>query len=160
MISSPHTFPVGTTTVYAQATDTSVDRSNICSFIVTVPSCAAQEGCTPGYWKNHPNAWRCYSTTQTVGSVFIGVDASLAGETLLQALQGGGGPGLVGAETILLRAAVAALLNACRLGTNYPLTQAQIITMVNAKLATGDRSQILNLATVLDNYNNLGCPLS
>ena len=88
VISSPHTFPVGMTTVYAQATDTSVDRSNICSFTVTVPSCAAQQGCTPGYWKNHPNAWRCYSTTQTVGSVFIGVDASLANETLLQALQG------------------------------------------------------------------------
>jgi hypothetical protein len=158
VITSPHTFPVGTTTVYAQATAPGDLTSNICSFTVTVPSCPTLQGCTPGYWKNHTSAWQCYTTDQTVGSVFTGVDASLSGETLLQALQGGGGTGLVGAETILLRAATAALLNACRL--NYPLGQTQIISMVNAALATGDRTQILALATTLDNYNNLGCPLN
>jgi hypothetical protein len=159
VITSPHTFPVGTTTVYAQATAPGDLTSNICSFTVTVPNCVGAQGCTPGYWKNHTSAWcSTYKTSDTVSSVFAHVDPSLANETLLQALQGGGGSGLVGAETILLRAATAALLNACRL--NYPLQTTDITSMVSAALATGNRDTILNLATVLDNYNNLGCPLN
>jgi hypothetical protein len=164
VIGSPHTFPLGTTTVYAQATAPGDLTSNICSFTVTVPSCPSvlpQQGCTPGYWKTHTSAWQCYSTTTTVGSVFHPVVASLSGNTLLQALQGSGGSDLAGAETILLRAATAALLNACpSRGLTYPLTDAQIISMVNAALATGNRDTILTLATTLDTYNNLGCPLN
>jgi len=123
------------------------------------------KGCTPGYYKQsqHFDSWpSIYTPTTTVGSVFTGVDASLSGETLLDALQGGGGTGLVGAETVLLRAAVAALLNASVSGMNYPLTAGQIIDQVNAALATGNRDAILTLAATLDSYNNGtgGCPLS
>jgi hypothetical protein len=124
----------------------------------------ATEGCTPGYWKQtqHFDSWVTYTPTRTVGSIFTGVDSSLSGETLLAALQGGGGPGLVGAETILLRAAVAALLNTSNPSVHYPLTSAQVISEVNAALATSDPSTIPALATTLDNYNNGpgGCPLS
>jgi hypothetical protein len=120
------------------------------------------QGCTPGFWKQnfHFNLWVGFTPTDTVGGVFTGVDPALAGETLLDALQGGGGKGVVGAETILLRAAVAALLNSDSI--SYPFMEADIISAVNAAIATGDRGAILTLATTLDNANNGqgGCPLS
>lgn len=122
------------------------------------------EGCTPGYWKNHTRSWSGtgYSPSQTVVSVFSGASAfpSLAGQTLLQALQGGGGPGTLGAAKILLRAATAALLNAASSGVDYPRTSAQIISDVNAALASNNRDTMLALASALDRDNNLGCPLS
>ncbi|HSN89020.1 MAG TPA: hypothetical protein VL025_19810, partial [Thermoanaerobaculia bacterium] len=66
-----------------------------------VPPPPGDEGCTPGYWKNHTDSWAGtgYSPGQTTGSVFSGASAfpSLASQTLLQSLQGGGGPGTLGA---------------------------------------------------------------
>lgn len=122
------------------------------------------EGCTPGYWKNHTGSWAAsgYSPGQTVGSVFSGASAfpSLAGQSLLQALQGGGGSGALGAAKILLRAATAALLNAAHTGVDYPRTSAQILADVNAALASNNRNTMLALATALDDDNNGGCPLS
>jgi hypothetical protein len=121
-------------------------------------------GCTPGYWKNHTDSWAGtgYSPGQTTGSVFSGASAfpSLASKTLLQAIQGGGGPGLDGAAKILLRAAVAALLNASHSGVDYPRTTAEILADVNAALTSGNRNTMLALATALDNDNNSGCPLN
>src|SRR3954465_8083321 len=84
------------------------------------------QGCTPGYWKNHTEAWADtpYSPTDTVGSVFTlpASLSSLSGETLLAALDGTGGDGstLEGAAAILLRAAVAGLLNATDANVDYP----------------------------------------
>jgi hypothetical protein len=77
-------------------------------------------------------------------------------------LQGAGGPGLLGAENILLRAAVAALLNSTNGSISYPFAKADIINAVNAAIATGKRDAVLALATILDNANNGtgGCPLS
>ncbi len=69
-----------------------------------------------------------------------------------------GGRGDVGAARILLRAAVAAVLNAEHPVINYPFTTSQIIAQVNSALATHNRETILNLATQLDDYNNLGTP--
>jgi hypothetical protein len=124
------------------------------------------QGCTPGYWKNHTEAWvdTAYAPTDTVGSVFT-LPASLSsfsGETLLAALDGAGGPDLNGATEILLRAAVAGLLNATDANVQYQGGNALIIKHVNAALATEDRNTILKLATKLDNKNNGvgGCPLS
>lgn len=121
-------------------------------------------GCTPGYWKNHEDSWggTGYSPGQTVGSVFSGASAfpSQAANTLLQALQGGGGSGLEGGARILLRAAVAALLNAAHSGVDYPWTTAEIIADVNAALTSGNRNTMLDLAAELDDDNNLGCPLN
>ncbi|HKV07845.1 MAG TPA: hypothetical protein VJ725_06900 [Thermoanaerobaculia bacterium] len=122
------------------------------------------EGCTPGYWKNHTGSWAGtgYSPGQTTGSVFSGASAfpSLASQTLLQSLQGGGGPGTLGAAKILLRAAVAALLNAGHSGVDYPRTTAEILADVNAALTSNNRNTMLALATELDDDNNLGCPLN
>ncbi len=61
---------------------------------------------------------------------------------------------------ILLRAAVAAVLNAADPNVAYPLTEAQIIEEVNAVLASGSRTAMIVLATTLDNYNNYPCPLN
>jgi hypothetical protein len=128
------------------------------------PPPTGDEGCTPGYWKNHTRSWppSGYSPNQTVSSVFSGASAfpSLASESLLDALQGGGGSGTLGAAKILLRAATAALLNAAHPGVDYPRTSAQIIAAVNAALTSNNRDQMLTLATALDNDNNGGCPLS
>jgi hypothetical protein len=126
------------------------------------PGEAGDEGCTPGYWKNHTGAWAGtgLSPGQTAGSVFsLGGFPSLAGNTLLQTLQGGGGSGTTGAAKILLRAAVAALLNAAHSGVDYPRTTTQIIADVNAALASNNRNTMLALATELDRDNNGGCPL-
>jgi len=128
------------------------------------PPPTGDEGCSPGYWKNHTSSWATtgYSPSQTAVSVFSAASAfpSLAGKTLLQSIQGGGGPGTLGAATVLLRAATAAILNASSSGVDYPLTQAQVISQVNAALASNDRDTMLSLASTLDGYNNLGCPLS
>jgi hypothetical protein len=121
------------------------------------------EGCTPGFWKNHLAAWAAtgYSPNQTLESVFDVPDAfGLDNNTLLQALSYQGGSDLTGAAKILLRAAVAALLNAADPNIDYPLTTSQVIAQVNAALASGSRSTMLALASTLDANNNLGCPIN
>ena len=121
------------------------------------------EGCTPGYWKaiQHWDSWVGYTPNQTLESVFdvpnsLGYDNT----TLVQALEFGGGSGISGGARILLRAAVAALLNSSSPDVDYTLTTAQVIAAVNAALASGDRDIMLDLAGDLDADNNLGCPLN
>lgn len=122
-------------------------------------------GCTPGFWKNHLDAWTAtgYSPNQTVESVFAAAAAfpALGSSSLLQALSFSGGPGPEGGAMILLRAAVAALLNASHpdVSGEYPFSEGDIIAAVNAALASGDRATMLTLATELDDANNLGCPI-
>ena len=128
------------------------------------PTPTVDEGCTPGFWKNHRAAWAPsgFSPGQTAGSVFSAASAfpTLASKTLLQSLQGGGGSGTAGAARILLRAATAALLNSAHPDLDYPRTTAAVITAVNAALASNSRSAMLTLATALDNDNQLGCRLN
>jgi hypothetical protein len=121
---------------------------------------AKAQGCSPGFFKNHPGAFTPpYTPSTKVGLVFTAAFGDLRSETLEDALQGGGGPGLLGAEKILLRAAVAALLNAANPNISYPLATAQVIAQVNAALASNNRQTMLNLASQLDIDNNLGCPI-
>jgi hypothetical protein len=132
------------------------------------------QGCTPGYWKNHTSNWPVAGvttttetdtivSTQSVGSIFNSAPAPLNGNTLLQALQYQGGSTLLAAKQILLRAAVAAYLNAADDRMGYPLRRSGpngIVAQVNAALASTDRNAILALASTLDKLNNLGCPLN
>lgn len=152
-------FDLATRTVTARAED--LDTPTTVTF--TNKAQTGTQGCTPGFWKQdfHFGFWTGHLPTDTVGSVFTGALPGLAAETLLDALNGGGGPGLLGKETILLRAAVAALLNASSSNVSYPYTSTQIITAVNAALASGNQTTISNLATLLDNANNGsgGCPI-
>ena len=94
-----------------------------------------------------------------MGSVFSGV-GTLASSTLREALEFRGGSTITAAQQILLRQAVAALLNAAHPDVAYPRTAAQVISTVNAALASNDRTAILALASALDAENNLRCPLS
>ena len=123
------------------------------------------EGCTPGYWKNHTSNWEEYSPNTKLKTVFT-FPSSLAsyGEmTFLQALNFQGGTGREGAVRILLRQAVAAFLNAAHEGVGYPYRRFAepgfIQSDVNAALASLNRSTILALAADLDRKINLGCPL-
>jgi hypothetical protein len=124
------------------------------------------EGCTPGYWKNHTDNWEEYKPTTTVGSVWVLPPqlSQFSGLTFEQALQGGGGPGVTGAAEILLRASVAAYLNAAHEGLGYPYRRFNepfnLEAKINAALASLDRDTMLALATTLDKANNLGCPLN
>jgi hypothetical protein len=96
---------------------------------------------------------------QTLGSVFTEVPDALAGVTLLDALSFEGGPTLTDAQQILLRQAVAALLNAAHPDVDFPRTTDGIIAAVDAALASGDRDTILDLAEELAADNEAGCPL-
>ena len=72
-----------------------------------------KEGCTPGFWKNHTDVWEEADPADLFSDAFsAGTSGVLDGLTLEEALGGGGGSGLAGAELILARAATAAYLNA------------------------------------------------
>jgi hypothetical protein len=120
-------------------------------------------GCTPGFWKNHPAQWPAtgFSTGQTLESVFdVPNNYGLDNNTLLQALSIQGGNNATGAARNLLRASVAAVLNSAHPDVEYPRSTADVISAVNAALASGNRATMLGLASQLDADNNLGCPLS
>lgn len=144
----------------SSSTSSSTSTSTSSTTSTTVPP--GEEGCTPGFWKQpqHLDSWVTYSPSQTLESVFDVPDAfGLDNVTLLAALDFEGGPTTADAAEVLLRQAVAALLNAASPEVDYPLTEAEIIAAVNAALATGDRATILDLAEELDTFNNLFCPL-
>lgn len=119
------------------------------------------EGCTPGYWKQsqHFDSWTApYDPTDLITSLFPA--AGTGTSTLLDALQGGGGSGVAGAKKILLRAAVAAVLNAASSNVDYTMSVGDIQTAVHVALTSNDRDKMLELAAKLDADNNLGCPLN
>ncbi|HEX3129697.1 MAG TPA: hypothetical protein VH394_20345 [Thermoanaerobaculia bacterium] len=142
------------------ACDAKVSDSDPVNYFGTIPD----EGCTPGYWKNHTDSWppTGFSTGQSVQSVFnkASLYPTLANATLLQALSFQGGDDLKGSAEILLRAATAGLLNTAHPGVDYPRTTAQLVSDVNAALASMNRDVIISLAAAIDQDNNLGCPLN
>lgn len=137
---------------------------------------------TPGFWKNHAvdrrgrgkNAWvyTGYAPDTPLENVFEGANGFSA-ETLLSALQFKGGKGDEGAARILLRAGVAALLNASfHERMNYPVggpgeelmlpdgrvlfpySSSAIVEMVNGLLIFPNRSAMLLVAKELDDFND------
>jgi hypothetical protein len=81
----------------------------------------------------------------------------------MNALRFKGGSGVSGAKEVLLRAGVAALLNASFheemghvIGPNgvWPYTSAEIIDMVSIATCSNSRTTMLALAYELDGYNN------
>lgn len=144
-------------------------------FGVTTFSTAAiahppEEGCTPGYWRNpayRNSVWEDagIDPDDTVGRIFdeTYIEGDLGDLTLREALGGGGGPGLEGAQRILFRAAVAAILNVNHPDINYgdgKWGKYGIIDQVNDALSNQNRNTILELAETLDAFNNLGCPVN
>jgi hypothetical protein len=159
IIDETATFRFGTSAVDNVTGSAGIDNIKVC----TRQEELGAEGCTPGYWKNHPASWAAtgYSPTQTLESVFdVPNSYGLDNVTLLAALSLSGGPTVANAAGILLHHAVAALLNAAHPGVDYPRTAASIISDVNAALATGSRTTIIALKNALDRDNNRGCPIN
>jgi hypothetical protein len=136
--------------------------------ITSQPAKACVEGCTPGFWKNHPEAWPTFicvddeddddfwgdlwhftqggpnscppadripiSPYTPITAIFnlACLDADLDNDgdvdTLMDALNYGGGEGIEGKAQILLRIAVAELLNGMTQDHDQPFVT---ITMVN-----------------------------
>lgn len=118
--------------------------------IGSVQATGQPEGCTPGYWKNHLDAWVGYQPGASFIKVFdpegFGIDYD---KTLLEALETGGG-----GEKALGRHAAAALSNAQQL--NYRWDTEEIISMV--QWAHG--WQIFeDKKDQLEEYNEQFCPL-
>jgi uncharacterized repeat protein (TIGR01451 family) len=125
-------------------------------------------GRTPGYWKNHPEAWTSgYTTNMFIQEIFNTPSGLLIGGTLdldknglkdnlIAGLAYRGGTGISGAAQILFRAAIAALLNEAYYGADYPgaTSTSALIAKVNEVLATNDRAQYLALASYYDYWNN------
>jgi hypothetical protein len=127
-------------------------------------------GCTPGYWKNHTDRWgpTGYTPSTTLASVF---GANAPAGTLLQAFDFVGGSGTTGGKQILMRAAVASLLNFAHPDVAYSVpargalpaigTTSAMISAVTSALG-GTRTTMINLAAQLDAANNAinSCPLT
>ena len=97
---------------------------------------------------------------QTLESVFDVPDAcTLDDVSRLEALSLQGGSTTQGAAEILLRAAVAALLNSVHPDVDYALTTADAIRDVNEVPASNNRGLILEISALLDDENNRGCTL-
>jgi hypothetical protein len=123
---------------------------------------SGENGCTPGFWKTHPDCW-CdrFEPTDMLGDVFT-IPSELseyADDTLMAGLKFGGGSGVDGAARNLFRSAVAAILNGCSPDVPYPMSADGVIDAVNAALATLDRHEILAQHAELDELNNLGCSI-
>jgi hypothetical protein len=133
------------------------------------------EGCTPGYWKvtQHHDSWQDAAPGDALTGMYAEASryTSTKDMTLLQALQGGGGAGTEGAAKVLARAAVAAWLNAAYDDEAGHLAfpwrrdvaafgRPALVETVNEAFASENRSTMLDLASRLDQDNNLGCPLS
>ena len=128
-------------------------------------TCGGNAGCTPGFFKNCTSQWPCgVSTSTPLCDVFDVAAATcldtcnLCSKSLLDALKFQGNNTLCGGAQILLRAAAAAYLNSLRVA--YPLSTADVISQVNQALldsCTQGRTALINLATILDANNNLGC---
>lgn len=142
----------------ATVTFSAVFSEALCNHVVVTasgpPVSNGDEGCTPGYWKNHFAAWQPtgFSPSDDFDTVF-GVNAFHPNRTLEQALnQGGGGIRALG------RHAVAALLNASHPDVDYGMSAAQVIQTVQDAVAQGGGA-IEAAKDALEALNEMGCPL-
>ena len=170
VVSSPPTiansfsFELGTAAWDGQLASGGIDNIRICRIPGEV---TGGEGCTLGYWKQeqHYDSWTGYTTGQDLNTVFdftggAAAFASLGDDSFLDALNYKGGADAIDAAGLLLKQAVAVLLNASSTNVDYALTTAQIVAQVNAALDSGNRNTMLTLAGQLDGFNNAGCPLN
>ena len=122
-----------------------------------------QQACSLGYWKNHLAAWEPtgLSPDDTVQSVFSESAAyrGLGSATLLEALESGGGDDVDDKAAIMMRQAVASMLDALHPGVAYGWTADQVRDLVNAALASGDSQELLALKSELEAGLAAECPL-
>ncbi len=130
------------------------DQETGCVFVDNNTCDEGDEGCTPGYWKNHLDAWPEGYNTDDHFSYHFGLAITIRwsekgkpqdeeNPTLLHALQAKGG-----GESRLARHGTAALLSSAHSDVAYPLTLSEVLTAVQ----DGD-------IDTLEEANELGCPL-
>ncbi len=166
----------GTYSFFYKAVDPLGEMSEAGEVVIVVHPIGSElghQGLSHGYWKKHPEAWhgtvgyegdhgddtiiKSVEGFQSVAHHFIAAaDYGLSRFTMEDALSFKGGRDLQGAARNLLEQAVAALLNAAHHNIRYPYTVDDVIDLVNEALESGDRDNLLDLAEVLDEYNNLG----
>jgi hypothetical protein len=168
----PVTIPAGAKSVTVQLLSQGGDRPASMLWLagaLTVDDSAPPppppggEGCTPGYWKTHTSAWAPtgYSPSQALSTVFSPTGlGTLGSSTLRQALSFGGGASLVAKKQILLRAAVASVLNAAHPDISFGKSVNEVVTATNAALTSGSATSVIALADTLDRENNQGCELN
>jgi hypothetical protein len=117
-------------------------------------------GCTPGYWKNHPESWVGFSPDDLFDDVFdrviiigAGGQNTITDPTLMEALNATGG-----GVSALARHAVAGILNASHPDIHYPRTVDTIIYYVTFGGLDWGEPWITLRKDRLDEWNNLGCP--
>jgi uncharacterized repeat protein (TIGR01451 family) len=145
------------------------EASGVCEF-----SCRPPEGCTPGFWKNHPNCWCDPFRPDTLvsdvwtalqGPPYDTIDdgdrkSDFDTDSLADALRYRGGRGLAGSARNMLRHATAALLNACSSDVGYPVSDAAVIDLGNYVLESGDPAMIQDLHALLSSWNEeFPCPI-
>ena len=152
---------LGTVTAGVDACDKAVEAEDWAHYLGTEP-CRGDEGCTPGYWKNHTGKWEGLAPNQTVESIFMNAMAcpeELVGATLLQALKWSGGNEYCEMAQLLVHHALASALNALHSGVDHPMSYADIVMLTDLALASGDVVMVEAQKNVFDANNNLGCPL-
>jgi len=133
------------------ATNSSADLNTDFGFY-KVPTPAQATGCSLGYWKNHTGNWPSGYKSTSDFDLSFGTSAFKPDINLLQALNSGGG-GL----SKLARQGTAALLNAQDTRVSgFPLSVAEVKAAIKNAVSSGNYEP---LASQLDSYNNLGCPL-
>jgi len=141
-----------TTTTTSTSTSTSTTTTSSTTTTTTTTTPPGDEGCTPGYWKNHPEDFPdAYGTTTTLGSIFTGLSSTEGAMTLSEALSTGGG-GL----NALLRHAAAALLNAASDDVAYSYSIAEVVAMTNAAIASGSYEATKDLFDAANNGGAAG----
>jgi hypothetical protein len=117
-----------------------------------------EQGCTPGYWRNHADRWLGVESTDDFDATF-GVDLFDPNVTLGWAIwaQGGGVNALARHATAALLNAYGGVPNADGTTVAYPYTPAEVIQMVQDAVANGTIEETKDLFAAA---NELGCPLS
>jgi hypothetical protein len=145
----------------SSSSTTTTTETTTTTTTTTTTAPPAGKGCTPGFWKNNADKkgasqWPDgFEPTDLVGDLFADAPASVAGLTLLEGLQEGGG----GVDA-LTRHAIAAVLNAAHPDVGSPLTVDAIVEAVNDAFASGDAAQIEAVKEMLAGFNEAGCPIS
>lgn len=121
-------------------------------------------GCTEAFWSGSPAAvWGPTGTKPGERVVGLFTEARayslVATSTLQTALRFRREGGLVGAAKAVVRAGVAAYLNASHPKLEYPLTRTQVITRVDTALRSGDPETMFAAARGFEEDNGVGCPL-
>ncbi|HEY0304866.1 MAG TPA: DUF11 domain-containing protein, partial [Longimicrobiales bacterium] len=167
-ISSP-TTTASCATYTNTASASATNHATVTATAATTVECqqGPLAGCTPGFWKQkqHFQFWTApYAPNVLIQDVFASANGyttskgkAIGTSTLVEGLSFGGGSTVGDAAAILLRAAIAGLLNAASPDVNYFQSVANHISAVNAALASGNRDTMLGLAGSIDFENNRGC---